>query len=438
MPAKSTASTKHDAARPNKAARRLAQRILAFNAGRDLERLQMKCDAMRGSAFAFLRGTAHLFYEALPSSRLLEKAPAVWLCGDLHLQNFGSYKGDNRLVYFDVNDFDEAWLGPCTLDLLRLAVSIVLAAQMLKIDASQARRLVRGFLDAYVAAVETGKARWIERDSAAGLIADLLNGLRLRKRKAFLDKRTRLVNGRRKLYIDKAHALEASADQRRIVTRFMRRFAKAQGDPKFFRLLDVARRIAGTGSLGVERYVLLVQGKGSPDGNYLLDLKQALPSALRTHVKRRQPKWKSEAQRVVTLQQRLQAVSMAFLTPVQVDGRPFVLRGLQPIEDRVALTPGNSLRQLETLLSDMGRLVAWGQLRSGGRQGSANADQLISYWAKRSRVRALMVIARAVAERVHSDWLAYCAAYDNGLLQVATPVRKKRKDSPRTGRKEAR
>jgi len=46
----------------------------------------------------------------------------------------------------------------------------------------------------------------------------------------------------------------------------------------------VARRIAGTGSLGVERYVLLIEGKGSPDGNYLLDLKQALPAVLRAHV----------------------------------------------------------------------------------------------------------------------------------------------------------
>jgi hypothetical protein len=51
-------------------------------------------------------------------------------------------------------------------------------------------------------------------------------------------------------------------------------------DPDFFEVLDVARRIAGNGSLGVDRYVILVRGKGSPDGNDLLDLKEALPSAV--------------------------------------------------------------------------------------------------------------------------------------------------------------
>ncbi len=102
-------------------------------------------------------------------------------------------------------------------------------------------------------------------------------------------------------------------------------------------MLDVARRIAGTGSLGLDRYVILVEGKGSPDGNYLLDLKQALPSTLVPHLKLEQPTWPSEAHRVVSLQRRLQAVSIAFLHPVMLDDNPFTLRAMQPAEDRVAL-----------------------------------------------------------------------------------------------------
>ena len=410
---------------PDKSARRLARTIIAFNAGRDSERLRKKYQAMRSSAFAFLRGTCHLFYERLPESRLLEKAPVAWLCGDLHLQNFGSYKGDNRLVYFDLNDFDEACLGPCTLDLVRFTASVLIAAETLGLSAVQSRRLALRFLDAYVAAIEASKARWIERDCATGLIGALLTALRHRKRRAFLNKRTVLVNGRRKLRVDGEHALAASPQQRRSVVAFMRRFALSQSNPKFFRLLDVARRIAGTGSLGVERYVLLVQGKGSPDGNYLLDLKQVLPTSLRTRVKRKQPHWESDAHRVVALQRRIQAVSMAFLTPVKLDGRPFVLRGLQPGEDRVALTGGIEARELEELLAEMGRLVAWGQLRSSGRQGSASADALIAYWAKRGRVPSMLALARACAKRVQNDWRAYCAAYDAGLLGDAMPTRKR-------------
>ena len=409
---------------PDKSGRRLARAIIAFNAGRDPERVRKKYQAIRSSAFAFLRGTCHLFYERLPESRLLEKAPVAWLCGDLHLQNFGSYKGDNRLVYFDLTDFDEACLGPCTLDLVRFTASVLVAAETLGLSAIESRRLGLRFLDAYVAAIEASKARWIERDCATGLIGALLSALRHRKRRAFLNKRTVLAGGRRKLRIDGEHALAASPQQRRSVVGLMRRFARSQSNPKFFRVLDVARRIAGTGSLGVERYVLLVQGKGSPDGNYLLDLKQVLPTSLRLRVKRKQPRWESEAHRVVALQRRIQAVSMAFLTPVKLDGRPFVLRGLQPGEDRVALTGGIEARELEELLADMGRLVAWGQLRSSGRQGSASADELIAYWAKRGRVPRMLALARACAKRVQSDWRAYCAAYDAGLLDDAMPARK--------------
>jgi len=74
----------------------------------------------------------------------------------------------------------------------------------------------------------------------------------------------------------------------------MTQFAQGQPDPNFFKVMDVGRRVAGTGSLGVDHYAILVQGKGSPDGNYLLDLKQALRSSLVPHLKVSQPKWISE------------------------------------------------------------------------------------------------------------------------------------------------
>lgn len=60
----------------------------------------------------------------------------------------------------------------------------------------------------------------------------------------------------------------------------------------FYDVLDVARRVAGTGSLGLDRFTILVRGKGSPDSNNMLDLKQSLPSSLLPRLKVTQPKWK--------------------------------------------------------------------------------------------------------------------------------------------------
>ena len=77
--------------------------IFSNNAGRDPERLALKYAKMAQSPFIFLRGACHLFYDVLPDSPLFCEVPLAWCCGDLHFENFGSYKGDNRLVYFDIN-----------------------------------------------------------------------------------------------------------------------------------------------------------------------------------------------------------------------------------------------------------------------------------------------------------------------------------------------
>ncbi|HEX8964012.1 MAG TPA: DUF2252 family protein, partial [Rhodocyclaceae bacterium] len=68
--------------------------LLAFNAGRDPERLRLKYAKMSRSPFVFLRGTCHLFYRRAAALGLPD-SPATWICGDLHFENFGSYKGDN-------------------------------------------------------------------------------------------------------------------------------------------------------------------------------------------------------------------------------------------------------------------------------------------------------------------------------------------------------
>ena len=86
----------------------ITQSILAQNAGRDSERLTMKLKLLRQDPFAFFRGTNPLFLDFLPRAHPLLRAPSMFICGDLHLENFGAFKGDNRLVYFDINDFDDA------------------------------------------------------------------------------------------------------------------------------------------------------------------------------------------------------------------------------------------------------------------------------------------------------------------------------------------
>lgn len=393
--------------------------IRASNTGRDPERLAMKYANLRRDPFTFLRGTCALYYRRLPRESLFRSVPLAWICGDLHVENFGSYKGDNRLVYFDLNDFDEAVLAPCTLDLVRFVTSLMVAAHVQKVPVRLGEQLGRVFLDAYAAALADGKARWIERETAQGCVRELLDALQTRSRAALLDVYTEKHGHDRRLRGDGYKTLPVTAAQRKKVAAFMKAFAAGRHDPDFFRMLDVARRIAGTGSLGVERYVILVEGKGGADGHYLLDLKQARTSCLLPRLRIHQPAWKTEARRVVAIQQRAQAIPMAFLNSVILGGRSFVLRALQPSQDRIRL---DFRRDAETGLEDyaksMGELVAWSHLRTSGRNGSATADDFIAFGKKRKWRQKLLAQAKTGCTQTIKDWKAYAKAYDEGLFDV--------------------
>ena len=98
-------------------------------------------------------------------------------------------------------------------------------------------------------------------------------------------------------------------------------------------------------------------------------LKQSLASSLTPHFQALQPKWRSQAHRVVEVPRRLQAVSAALLQPVVMGDNSYVLRELQPVEDRIALgRSGQTPRELNDVVRTMGQMVTWAQLRSAAPQ----------------------------------------------------------------------
>ena len=159
----------------------------------------------------------------------------------------------------------------------------------------------------------------------------------------------------------------------------------------FYKPLDVMRRIAGTGALGLGRYVVLVEGKGSPNQNYLIDLKETNPSALAPRL-RHQPDLGRSADRVTTLQHRLQAVAPALLRPQRFDKRSWVLRELQPVDDRVNIAKQRHRpAELEALVDSFGALTAWmhRMLAVPGVAATVRPDHILAHyydgWAPRNR-----------------------------------------------------
>ncbi|TYQ26761.1 DUF2252 domain-containing protein [Pseudanabaena sp. UWO310] len=398
------------------AKRNIRARIEKFNLSqpRDPKLLEAKYAAMRSETenpFVFFRATCHLFYEDLPITSWFKKAPLTWICGDLHIENFGNYKASNRRVYFDVNDFDEAVLAPCTWEIARLLTSIFVATETFAIGQDLAEKLCQQIIDSYSQTVAKGKAYWMGDDTAPQVIKDMLSRKTEVKRKELLEERTELSKDKQKrsIKIDNKKALAVSDEQKQKVQGFMETFAAQQSNPQFFKLLDVAQRIAGKGSLGVERYVLLVEGKGSPDGNYLLDLKKSLPSSLAPYTTIwEQPKWANQADRIVSIQRRSQAITIAFLNTIVNGTDSFVLRELQSTlspTDHLKITKwDDNLEESKELMRALGEVVAWSHLRSSGQQGSAIADELINFASKSKWKTEMMEYAKTYSQQVHKDW----------------------------------
>jgi uncharacterized protein (DUF2252 family) len=386
----------------------IVERIHAFNVDRDAKILQRKYEKIVQDSFTFFRGTCHLFYEDWPQQSPLNEAPSTWICGDLHVENFGTYKGNNSLVYFDVNDFDESALAPCTWEITRLATSILVGAKTMDIDSSEGQVLVMHLLDAYQDALLARKALWVEHDIAAGLIQSLMEKVSDRNHEALLKKYAVHEDGYFEVSADSSpskHVLPLDAENRNIAECLFAKFVTQEHPDEDIKLLDAAYRIAGTGSLGIPRYILLVKHEKKLR---FLDIKQSRRSSLTTHLSIPQPTWESEAQRISTLQSRYQAISPALLTPLTFADQSYVLRELQPSEDKINFTGKEvSFKKQVAVLQTMAVIAAWDHLRGSGQQGSATVDSLVEFAQQSAWKIQIYDYAKSYSQVVEEYWQAW-------------------------------
>ncbi len=168
----------------------ISKRIVDFNATRIPKMVQKKFEFMKENLFRFYRGTNHIFYEDLASTHVFPTSPIAWISGDLHLENFGSFKSDNRQVYFDLNDFDEAILAPSLWEIVRMTTSIFIAFDTLKIEENKALHMAQLFLKTIGEKFASGKASYMERNTAKGIVCEFLTAVNKRKKQDILSKKT--------------------------------------------------------------------------------------------------------------------------------------------------------------------------------------------------------------------------------------------------------
>ena len=413
------------------------------------ELVPIRYGRMLASPFAFYRGAAAIMAEDLASSP--RSGLQVQCCGDAHLSNFGVFASPDRRLVFDVNDFDETLPGPWEWDVKRLATSMLIAAQSNDFPNRDQRRAVLDSVSSYRKAMASfatmGElAVWYSRLEVESVLAKYASRFKPRDVKgtekalakartndshSALSKLTHVVDGEVRIVdqsplivpIDKlAHGAEREqimTTLRRIIGIY-RQSLPSERRALFnqFELADVAHKVVGVGSVGLEAWIALHLGR--VDGEPLfLQIKQAQPSVLEQYAGRSE--FKKHGERVVVGQRLMQASSDILLGWLRVGAdsekqRDYYVRQLKDWKGSA------ELEQMDPeSLAVYGQMCGWTLARAHARSGDRVA--IAAYLGSSDTFdQAIAAFAQAYAEQNERDYRALDAAMRSGRIVAETGV----------------
>ena len=316
----------------------------------DPEAFRVKYRKMAADPFAFYRGTACLFHRDLAAAEQPwadERTGRVWIHGDLHPENFGTYVNSHGELVFDVNDFDEAHVGPFTWDLRRFVVGLALLGWQKALPEQAVRDLATAYLRAYVERVHLFVEGSDDADFAlrlgntTGVLHETLQLARRRSRVAMLDSMSEVTaDGRRFTDGDGVRRLE-DAERDRVVAAYEDYLgtipeAKRVDRETFYTIKDVVGRSGfGIGSAGLPAYSILIEGfNEAHENDIVLSMKQGNRPALAdvVDVPAMREAFEHEGERTAVSQRALQVHADPFLGYMTLDGVGFVVDEVSPYE----------------------------------------------------------------------------------------------------------
>ncbi len=320
--------------------------LQAQDEGRVPQLLPIKYGRMMVSPFTFYRGSAVLMAADLTGTPV--SGIDVVLCGDAHLSNFGVFATPERRLVFDVNDFDEAYPGPWEWDLKRLATSAVIAGRDNGFSDRKCRQLAVDVAQAYTQAMDHFSQmptleQWyfqvnvdavmqvFEKSSKKGKKSfwKMIKKARSHTHRETLEKLTRYEAGQRRIASEppllvplrelkldpNISAADLKLISEQVVESAWAQYLDSLPDERRYllqryKIIDVALRVGGIGSVGTRCVIILLKG-GAEDDSLILQLKEAGPSVLEPYLAR--ATYEQNARRVVTAQKLMQATSDIFL-----------------------------------------------------------------------------------------------------------------------------
>jgi uncharacterized protein (DUF2252 family) len=405
--------------------------LAASNVGRVEGLVPVRHSRMLVSPFTFYRGApAVMAYDLahMPSSGI-----TVQLCGDCHISNFGMFASPERALVFDLNDFDETLPGPFEWDVKRTAASIVVAARNAQIDEDDARAAVRlalrvyreqmhefadrGYLDTWYSRTEADVfLEMVDKKHRKEAVTQLAR-VQQRDRLRALSKLTEMVDGQRRIVHDPPliYRLEKGEENIRAwVTELFTAYYESLEESRKrllerYRLVDVAHKVVGVGSVGTRCFISYWEGNSGGDPLFL-QIKQANASLLEPYLG--SSEYKRPGERVVTGQRLMQATSDIFLGYTRSGDHDYFVRQLYDMKGSADLDtiPAAYLVRYAALC---GAVLARAHARSG------DGAQIAGYLGKSDSFdKALEEFAFRYADQNDADYAAFKQAVAEGKVEV--------------------
>jgi uncharacterized protein (DUF2252 family) len=438
--------------------------LQAQDEGRLQHLVPIKYGRMLGSPFAFLRGSATVMAADLAGTPITDQV--CILCGDAHISNFGIFASPERRTVFDINDFDETYPGPWEWDLKRLAASAVVAGRENGFSDKKCRELAVDIVRTYASAMDAFSQMdtldvwyyYVDTDSVLKAFEKTskrgeksakktIKKARSRTHQQTIEKLTKVVDGQRRIISDppllvplRELGLEEilSAEELRRVTEegvsaeelhqmteegvenSWQQYLESLPDERRFllqryRIVDVALRIGGVGSVGTRCSIVLLEGE-SDDDALMLQLKESGASVLEAHLTER--RYSEHAARVVTGQRLMQATSDIFLGwhRSELSDRDYYWRQLKDMKGS-ADVENMDYDSFETYVKVCAVCLARAHARTGD-------EGIISgYIGKNDRLaRAIGDFAVSYADQTEDDHQALLEAVKTGRVQAETGI----------------
>lgn len=407
--------------------------VMANNKGRQKHLIPLRMGRMASSPFAFLRGSACVMASDLSTSPI-SGIPTV-MDGDAHVSNFGMYGTPQREVVFDLNDFDEAVVGPWEWDLKRLAASVNVAGRSNGLNsherANAVKRCVEGYrfnarrlqsmgvmdiwyLHAYpgrdnpIAKADPKSKAVIRKTLSKALHTDnraLLSKVCDREGEgawAFRDAPpvlTRVDKTTKQKVIDslESYARTLSRERRIMLNRY--------------HVVDVAHRVVGVGSVGTRAYLVLLFGNGDDDPLFL-QVKEAATPAHAPFLPALGKEMAHNGWRVIVGQRALQASSDPMLGYTTIDGRDFYVRQMKNLKASIPI---------EWLTGPSFSFYSWvcGAILARAHSRTSDPAGIAGYCGNSSVLdEAIAVWAESYGDQTESDHAALVDAIHRGDVEA--------------------